>query len=177
MDQDLPAVPDKTEISKITRAQLDAESIDLLNQVIAESDSDKAKDLTYLFNVNQNKKTMIRVNKLNELLDTITDQAILRFTTHPDNISNQELLQSLKVVQEAIEHGQKQVSTQTEQQAPLIQINQQSVNVGADADKLSRESRENVKNAVMSILSGLGVENAVINPQEVIEIKDNEDDD
>lgn len=177
MDKDLPVITDKAEISQVTRAQLDAESIELLNQVIAESDADKAKDLTYLFNVNQNKKTMIRVNKLNELLDTITDQAILRFTTRPDNISNQELLQSLKVVQEAIERGQKQVSTQTEQQAPLIQINQQSVNVGTDADKLSRESRENVKNAVMSILSGLGVENAVINPQEVIEIKDNEDDD
>ena len=42
MDKDLPVVPDKAEISKVTRAQLDAESIELLNQVIAESDADKA---------------------------------------------------------------------------------------------------------------------------------------
>lgn len=158
----------------VSQANLDTlkrESIEIINQVIAEQDIEKTKDLTYLFNINQNKKTMARVNKLNDLLDVITDQAIVRFTEKPDNISNQELIQSLKVVQDMVERGQKQVTGVTEQ--PLIQINQQTneLNVGTP-DSFTKDSREKVKNAVMSILSGLGVDNAVMSPaqEDIIDI-------
>lgn len=134
---------------------LNEESLALINQIIAETDIDKAKDLTYLFNVNQNKKTMIRVNKLSDLLDTITDQALARFTSRPDEISNKELFDGLKVVQDLIERGQKQVSGAGEM--PLIQFNQQTneVNIGSSPSTLSRDSRERVKSAVLGLLNNL----------------------
>lgn len=146
---------------------LNEESLALINQIIAETDIDKAKDLTYLFNVNQNKKTMIRVNKLSDLLDTITDQALARFTSRPDEISNKELFDGLKVVQDLIERGQKQVSGAGEM--PLIQFNQQTneVNIGSSPSTLSRDSRERVKSAVLGLLNNLAVQPS--NTEETIE--------
>ena len=134
---------------------LNVESKALIEQIIAETDEQRVRDLTQLFNANQNKKTMARVNKLNELLDTITDQALTRFTARPDEISNKELFDGLKVVQDLIERGQKQVSNAGE--TPLIQINQQTneVNLGGSGNNLNRDSRERVKSAVMNLLSSI----------------------
>lgn len=135
---------------------LNQQSLALINQIITESDEQKANDLTHLFNVNQNKKTMIRVNKLSELLDTITDQALTRFTVRPDEISNKELLDGLKIVQDLIERGQKQVSN-NDSNVPLIQVNQQTneVNLGDASTMLSRDSRERVKSTVLGILDSI----------------------
>ena len=134
---------------------LNEESAALIEKIIAESDDQKAKELTQLFNANQNKKTMVRVNKLSDLLDTITDQALTRFTQRPDEISNKELFDGLKIVQDLIERGQKQVSNAGE--TPLIQINQQNNEVKIDgaSSNLSRDSRERVKAAVTGLLAGL----------------------
>ena len=139
----------------VSPRSLTEESKALIEQIIAETDEQKTKDLTYLFNNNQNKKTMVRVSKLSDLLDTITDQALARFTTRPDEISNKELFDGLKIVQDLIERGQKQVSGAGE--VPLIQVNQQTneVNLGGSPSNLSRDSRERVKSAVLGLLSSL----------------------
>lgn len=137
---------------------LKKESLEILNQIITSTDSAKTKDLTCLFNENQNKKTMLRINKMNDLLDVITDQAMTRFTAKPDEISNKELLDSMKVVSELIDKGSKQINNV---ETPLIQINQQNneVNLGDGTVKggLSRDSRERVKNTVADLLSSLGL--------------------
>ena len=128
----------QSEETGLTRAPIDLneESLAIITQLIAEKDEQKTRDLTYLFNANQNKKTMIRVNKLSDLLDTITDQALTRFTNRPDEISNKELFDGLKVVQDLIERGQKQVCGVGE--SPLIQVNQQTneVNIGTSTNSL-----------------------------------------
>ena len=134
---------------------LNEESAALIKQIIAEKDERKTKELTQLFNINQNKKTLARVDKLNDLLDTITDQALTRFTSRPDEISNKELFDGLKIVQDLIERGQKQVSGVGE--TPLIQVNQQTneVNIGNTTSSLNRDSRERVKSAVLDLLSSI----------------------
>lgn len=134
--------------------ELNTEALSVINQIITEHDPEKTKELTYLFNANQNKKTMVRVHKLSDLLDTITDQALTRFTQRPDEISNKELFDGLKIVQDLIERGQKQISGAGE--TPLIQINQQNNEVNlTPASSLSRDSRERVKAAVEGLLAGL----------------------
>lgn len=183
-----PAYPDEdTENGKALVPQntkkLNDESLALIDQIIAATDEQQARDLTYLFNANQNKKTMVRVNKLSDLLDTITDQALARFTSRPDEISNKELFDGLKVVQDLIERGQKQVSGVGE--TPLIQVNQQTneVNIGGSPSNLNRDSRERVKSAVLSLLSSLNTQQpdttietdfVEINPVESEEVCDNE---
>ena len=168
--------PVSTDLTVPQPISLNEESKALIEQIITETDEQKAKDLTYLFNANQNKKTMVRVNKLSDLLDTITDQALTRFTTRPDEISNKELFDGLKIVQDLIERGQKQVSGISE--IPLIQVNQQNneVNIGGSST-LSRDSRERVKAAVMGLLDNLTAKpvNTVDNDTIVIENTDEED--
>jgi mevalonate kinase len=152
----LDQVPEETGLVVAGPSSLNDESKALIEQIIAETDEQKVRDLTHLFNANQNKKTMARVNKLSDLLDTITDQALERFTARPDEISNKELFDGLKTVQDLIERGQKQVAGAGE--TPLIQINQQNneVNVGgSSASTLNRDSRERVKAAVMGLLDSI----------------------
>ena len=154
---------------------LNEESMRLIEQLIVETDEQKTRDLTYLFNANQNKKTIVRVNKLSDLLDKITDQALTRFTARPDEISNKELFDGLKVVQDLIERGQNQVSGVGEM--PLIQVNQQNneVNIGNSSNNLNRESRERVKSAVLSLLDSLTAKNpendsiVVVNSTDIID--------
>lgn len=148
---------ENAEISLIdlSKINLNEESKAIIEKIITEKDEQKSKDLVQLFNANQSKKTIVRVDKLSNLLDTITDQALARFTTRPDEISNKELFDGLKVVQDLIERGQKQVSGVGE--TPLIQVNQQTneVNIGGTSSNLSRDSRERVKSAVMNLLSSI----------------------
>ena len=143
------------ELVAVDTSDLNAESLNILNQIIAAEDIDKTKDLTYLFNVNQNKKTMVRIDSLSNLQDKLVGLLSSRVTERPDEMSNQEVMQALKVVQDIIERGTKQITGQNEQ--PLIQINQQtnSVNVGDEAAGLNRDSRDKVRRAIMSILDNV----------------------
>jgi hypothetical protein len=184
-DSDLPVLAEPTDLISVSQPDLNQESLDLLAKIISEPDESKADSLMHLFNVNQNKKTLVRVNKLSDLLDTITDQALTRFTKRPDEISNKELFDGLKIVQDLIERGQKQASgANLEMSSPLIQINQQTneVNMGDSNNNLSRESREKVKSAVLGILQSItasteSVEN-VENAEDYVEVdytSENED--
>lgn len=144
-----------TALTTINTNDLNQEALILLNQIIAETDIEKTKDLTYLFNLNQNKKTMVRMEKLNSLQDNLVDQFSQRIISKPGNISNQELMQGLKIVQDMLDKGQKQIVGTEEK--PLIQINQQtnSVNMGENSHNLNRESRTKVATAVSELLSSL----------------------
>lgn len=164
MDEDVKNVntPDEesgqtpsTALTVVNADDLNKESLTLINQIIAESDIEKTKDLTHLFNINQNKKTMIRIDKLSGLQDHLVDQFARRIAERPDEISNKELMDGIRIVQDIIERGQKQVEGVN--QTPLIQFNQQnnSVNIGETGPQLNKESRDRVKNAVLSLLSGL----------------------
>ena len=156
-----------TALVAVDTSNLNAESLDILNQIIEAEDIDKTKDLTYLFNINQNKKTMVRIDSLSNLQDKLVGLLSNTVTERPDEMSNQEVMQALKVVQDIIERGTKQITGQNEQ--PLIQINQQtnSVNVGDEAAGLNRDSRDKVKRAIMSILDN--VKDATDTNAEIIE--------
>lgn len=169
--QENPESSEETGLTTIP-VDLNEESLAIITQLIAEKDEQKTRDLTHLFNANQNKKTMVRVNKLSDLLDTITDQALTRFTSRPDEISNKELFDGLKVVQDLIERGQKQVSDAGEM--PLIQINQQNneLNLGSVGSNLNRDSRERVKSVVMNLLDSLTAKPVAAEESDIIEVED-----
>ena len=164
-------INDKYALTAVGTESLNKESMDLINQIIAEGDLEKSKDLTYLFNINQNKKTMVRINKLSDLLDTMTQQALVRFTNKPDEISNKELMDGLKIVQDLIERGQRQAAG-VDMTPPLIQVNQQTVNIGeSGVNSLNRDSRERVKNAVLDLLKGINQNNTITVEADFIDIE------
>ena len=152
-------VSDSTAELMTAQLSLSEESRQLLSQIIAERDADKSAQLTHLFNLNQNKKTLVRLDKFSDLLDTIAAQAYDRFTSRPDEISNKELLDGMKVMQDLLERGRKQVVENDEGPAPLIQINQTNneVNMNNAASGLSRESRAKVQKAVSDLLKSMSV--------------------
>ena len=112
----------------------------LLDQIVKSDNPDEIKDLTKLFNLNQNKKNLVRIAKLNDLLDKVSDKAIERIDINADDISDKDLLGYMQTVQNVIEKSQKSVEDMSS--VPMIQINQQN-NINVEGE-LSRESKEKV---------------------------------
>jgi len=163
----------------VSREDLNKESLELINKIIASQNVEETRDLTYLFNINQNKKTMVRVNKMNDLLDALVDEATKRVVDHPDEITTTEIMSILKTTNDLIEKGQSQVNG-TNENTPLIQINQQNneVHVGdSNASNLNRESRERVKNFVLNLIGDVKKQQETSNAEvvDVIEGEENND--
>ena len=136
------------------RELLKQESAELLKKISTEVDVEKAKDLTYLFNLNHNKKAMLRQDKLNDLMDTLVDNATDRWTNHPDEIDNETLIRAMTTVQGIME---KNAATATSNPEPkqLIQVQHNEVNINStepSKPELTREQRKNVDSVISKIL-------------------------
>lgn len=139
------------DLSKIDTSSVDTNTLSIAQNILNEDDVNKVKDLTHLFNLNQSKKNVIRVMKLNELMDNVSDRIIERFEKYPDNFSNADLLNYLQVTQNAIDKANKNLNLVDE--TPVINIQQNNqVNVNV-VDTLDSESKARVLSAIQSILS------------------------
>lgn len=127
---------------------LSTETNKLAQEIVNEQDIDKVKSLTTSFNLNQAKKNVLRVLKLNSLLDKVTDQMLDRFEDHPDEFSNTDLINYMQTVQGAIDKANKSLNLVNE--TPAIQINQ--VNVNTESKPVfDKDSRDKIREAVLSI--------------------------
>ena len=156
--QDTELIPDETSLVPISdtalteaRANLSLESQKLIGELTSEKDKQKMQLIEQQFNEIQRKKQLARISKLSEVQDMLTDQFYQRISQRPDQISNKEMLDGMKVVQDLMDKNQKHMENPEEIQQ-LIQINQTEVNVG---NNLNRDSRERVKNAVLGLLDSI----------------------
>jgi hypothetical protein len=133
------------------RVNLSIESKKLISELTFERDKQKMQAIEQQFNEIQRKKQLARISKLSDVQDMLTDQFYQRISQRPDEISNKEMLDGMKVVQDLMEKNQKRAEIM-EEIPQLIQINQTEVNVG---NNLNRDSRERVKNAVLDLLSSI----------------------
>lgn len=139
-----------------TDQSIDNEAKDIFDKIVAVNSSPNDNNLNFdelvtLFNQNQSKKTMLRILKSSVLWDKITEQALERFEKSPDEFSNQDLLNYMKVVQDSILNSQKQLGNSLEQsKTPLIQVNTQSINLNGDGQlpDVNRESQEKIVDVV-----------------------------
>lgn len=129
---------------------LNQKSYELINQIIPEDDIDTTKSIINLFNLNETKKNMLRLNKLNTIYDSITDQMITRLEKRSDNFSNDDLVKMMKVTQDAIDKSNQMVSGIND--IPAIQINYNTHNNINNTLNLSSESRERITDAVNALL-------------------------
>ena len=149
-----------SEISlEAAKANLNTESQRLIKELTLEKDKQKLQAIEQQFNEIQRKKQLARISKLSDVQDMLTDQFYQRISQRPDEISNKEMLDGMKVVQVLMEKNQKHADVM-EEIPQLIQINQTEVNVG---NNLNRDSRERVKNAVQALLTSI---NKVQQPSE-----------
>jgi hypothetical protein len=157
------------------RLSIDTTNIDSKNKKIAQKildaeDLDELKDLTALFNINNQKRNALRILKMNNLLDDVTDNIIQRFEKNPHNFSNDDLLKYLQVTENAIDRATKNLNMVEETPAiQMMQNNQVNININ---DGLDRESRLRVTDTVKQILNKLSTmtdsDNSVIeiNPED-----------
>lgn len=120
---------------------------DLEQALMNESDPSKVKDIVNLFNVNIQKQSVIRAGKLSDLQDKLLTQLEVRIDKTPDNMTLQDITQTLKVLTDA----QAKQSTIDTENVPQIQINNA---VQIQSMTLDRDSRERVLAAVQNILKG-----------------------
>lgn len=152
---------------QLCATSLDSKTKDIAQQILDTDDIDKVKDLTNLFNLNIQKRNVMRVVKMNELLDNVTDKVAERFEKTPDNFTNDDLLKYMQVTENSIEKANKNLNLVEE--TPAIQLqqnNQVNINIGTSLD---RESRTKVTDAVQAILK------RIKQPENVVTIEDDKE--
>ena len=161
---------DDTPQTSLDLAPLDVKTQQIAQEILNEDNVDKVKDLTALFNLHAQKRNVMRVIKMNGLLDKVTNQIVDRFEKRPDNFSNEELLRYMQVTESAIDRANKNLNL-VEETPPIQLLQQNQVNINID-NGLDRESRERVLEFVKAALEKANTPTA--DYEEVVEIKEEE---
>lgn len=157
---------EKKENALVDTTSIDSEINSLANQVMEESNPDKAKQLIDLFNWTIAKKNTSRILKLNDLYDDVTDHMVERFKNKSDQFSNSDLLDYMKAVQTAIDTSTKNL-TQIEEPKMVVQNNTQ-INVNV-VDTFDADSKERILAAIQATLNSAAKPKQEI--QQVIEVQ------
>ena len=167
--------------------QVDKKALALSKQISMTDNKRELNSLYYAFKINNTKKNVFRINKLNNLLDKITDEATARFEQRPGEMSNKEVLDYMSIVQDQIDRSKS--SLDKAQNLNLTQVNNTTNNVNVNIDNktqsLNSESRKKVIDFIKDIIKegdlketdniGSTEDNNIIEAEvEEKEIKDNE---
>lgn len=143
---------------------LKTESKDLVGKIIKEQDPDKFKDLSVLFDINQRKKNIARMDRLSDLLELVDDEVILRLSTDPSSIADKDLINYMDKATKSMTAVKQSIDA-----TPTIQINNQTNEIHIEEGSgFDRESRKRILDAVMSIIESTNDDN-------IIEVEDLEE--
>lgn len=120
----------------------------LEKKLIKEENIDELQELVELFNLNLQKKNILRNAKLSDVQDRVVEQILQRIALEPEEFSNDDLIKYHKIIQETLT---KTDTTLDNIKVPNIQINQQ---VNVDKMIFNSESRKRILEAVNDILDG-----------------------
>ena len=131
-------------------------------RLIEEENIDEINKIVEMFNVNLQKKNIIRSAKLSDVQDKVVQQMTDRFEQRADSFSNDDLIKYHKIIQETLT---KTDTTMDNIKTPTIQINQQ---VNVDNVAFDSDSRKKILEVVNNILK---------NPENIEDIIENEEGD
>ena len=131
--------------------KIDSTMSKLEKKLIKEERPDELNELVELFNVNLQKKNILRSAKLSDVQDKIVDQMLERISLEPEEIRDEDLIKYHKVIQDTLN---KTDTTFDNIKVPNIQINQQ---VNVDKMIFDSEARKRILGAVNDILNGTEV--------------------
>lgn len=155
----------------MSKENLSIISPDFEDKVLNAGDPNDLKDLTQLFNFNQAKKNLLRLQKLSVLNDDVVSKIERRLLERPDDFSNKDLLDYLQVINNVLDKQSKSQDDVLDK--PMItyqQNNQVNVNIAND---LTRESRDKITDLISEILNSGNLEDLQI--LENIEKNDDEE--
>lgn len=159
----------------LTPLNLDLNIDELTKKILDENNINKLEDFTSLFSIAQTKKSVVRLNSLNTLLDAVQKQALDRVTNNPDEISTKELISFIQVVQNSID------KTRTAINEPFVDAssinltqstNKITVNINDTRDAtIKRESRDKIIDVVQSIIKAIenSTDNNLVSDASVID--------
>lgn len=139
------------ENNKLNPQPLDNRNNEIAQKILDAKTVEETKDLTALFNLNSQKRNVLRVLKMNSLLDKVTDQIIERFEKNPHLFTNEDLLKYMQVTENAIDRANKNLNM-VEETPPIQLLQQNQVNININQG-LNRESRQRVIETVQAILN------------------------
>lgn len=144
----------------MSKENLSIISPDFEDKVLNAGDPNDLKDLTQLFNFNQAKKNLLRLQKLSVLNDDVVSKIERRLLERPDDFSNKDLLDYLQVINNVLDKQSKSQDDVLDK--PMItyqQNNQVNVNIAND---LTRESRDKITDLISEILNSGNLEDLQI---------------
>ena len=136
--------------TKLPCTSADAKIDSLMNDILEEQDPTKTKDLVDLFNWHMSKKNVVRIQKLNNLYDSITDQMVERVDKRADQFSNSDLLDYVKTIQSAIDINTKNLSN-VQEPPMIVHQNNTQINVNL-ADSFDSEAKARILAAVQATI-------------------------
>ena len=137
---------------------------DLENEILNSTDTDELVDIIDLFNINLQKRNIIRNKKLSDVQDKVVERMLEKIESEPWEFSNDDLIKLHKVIQETL----KSSSTLDKESIPTIQVNQQ---INVSSPEFSRESRAKILSAVRDILNNKEIEQEPVDEVEIIDEK------
>ena len=131
--------------------QVDEKALELSKQISKAENKEELDILYNAFRVNDTKKNIFRINKLNNLLDKVTEEATNRFENRSGEMSNKEVIDYMNAISNQIDKSKSIVDNIKEINSVNIN-NTLNVNIQNENNKLNRESREKVINFIRNIL-------------------------
>lgn len=155
--------------------KVDNEAIELSKKIAKVENKSQLDSLYDTFKINDTKKNVFRINKLNNLLDKITNEAINRFEQRPGEMSNKEIIDYMNAISNQIDRSKNTLNEIKD--INLTQVNNTvNVNIANKETILSRESREKVIDFVKNILNKSEESTDKDNVIDNVEIKENNND-
>ena len=122
-------------------------SLDVLeNEILTSDDADELSDIIDIFNLNLQKKNLVRNKKLNDIQDKVVERMLEKIESEPWEFSNDDLIKFHKVIQDTLTKS----PNIDKSEIPLIQVNQQ---INVNSPNFDRESRAKILSAVNDVLN------------------------
>ena len=118
----------------------------LENEIMASDDADELSDIIDIFNLNLQKKNLVRNKKLNDIQDKVVERMLEKIESEPWEFSNDDLIKFHKIIQETLTKSQNIDKSEI----PMIKVNQQ---INVNSPNFDRESRAKILSAVNDILN------------------------
>lgn len=132
------------------------------------NDKDDIEQILNIFNLNLKKKELLRLSKLSNLQDSITDQVEQRLSKHADEFSNKDLIDYFKAFQETITKTNKSAD-----EIPVVQITQNQLNINVQPE-FNQDERQRILNTVRQIIAQSSKDNQIANNDQLEVIDENQ---
>lgn len=144
---------DKVLLGEVSHEELnkevDGNLKEIVGDIVSVNDTEQMQRLVQIFNQSIAKKNMIRILKLNGILDKLSEEAFNRIVNHPGAIEDKDIIGYIKVIQGIIDKATE--SADTIKELPPINVTTNNISIG-QTPLIPQDSKEKIIGVVEEIL-------------------------